>query len=307
MSPTDVEEAIFYITNVCNLSCSNCVTYSNLDFKGFYRWEDSADKNKLWPTLINPKKVSIYGGEPFLNPDLKNWVDGVINLWPNHNNVVIATNGTLLTKPYYYELAKYIVSKNMRLEVSAHAPQYYDDLKKSIEQILDDSDIKYTKKFIDSNFHGRGYILDQELENTDLSLLDDTIEYRREDNNFTIATLHKKYIFQPNAIKFIEKKSVTFHDHKNAEEIHDQCCAKDCHVILHGNLYKCGHVTVGQDFVKQFEVPEYQANLIKNYIPCDPTDGHEKVHDFLIKAKSYIPHCSQCTYQNRLFKALPWK
>jgi len=307
MIPIDVEEAIFYITNICNLSCSNCVTYSNLDFKGHYLWKDSADKNILWKNLINPKKVSIYGGEPFLNPDLKSWVDGVTSLWPDHNNMVIATNGTLLSKSHYYNLAKYIVFKNMRLEVSAHAPQYYNELKESIEQILDDSGIKYKKRFINSNFHSRDYILEQELENTDLSLLDDTIEYKREEDNFTVATLHKKYIFQPNAIKLIDKKSVVFHDHKNIKEIHDQCCAKDCHIILHGNLYKCGHVAIGQDFIKQFEVPEYQAELIKNYIPCDPTNDPKVIRDFLINSKSHIPQCGQCTYQNRLFKALPWK
>lgn len=306
MFPVDVEEAIFYITNVCNLTCNHCVTYSNLNFKGSYYWKDSSDKNHLWPALINPKKVSIYGGEPFLNPDLKNWVDGVCSLWPNHNNMVIATNGTLLSKNHYYDLARYIVSKNMRLEVSVHAPQDYDEIKNTLESILNDSKISYTKNFIDSNFNGRGYILDEELAGQELSSYDDTVEYHREHDYFTIATLHKKYIFQPNAIKFIDKKKIVLHDHPDPKEIHEQCCAKDCHVILHGDLYKCGHVAVGQDLIKQFELPVDQAESIRSYVPCDPTKDKKEIYDFLINARSFIKQCSQCTYQNKLTKALPW-
>ena len=38
----------FYITNVCNLTCTGCNRFNNYKFKGFQRWADYKEEYTQW-------------------------------------------------------------------------------------------------------------------------------------------------------------------------------------------------------------------------------------------------------------------
>jgi hypothetical protein len=81
-----------YITNECNLSCSNCNRFNNHDFQGHYYWEDYAEDFEKWSSRINAKFLTIIGGEPSLNPGLETWTKNLRRLWPK-TTIMIQSNG----------------------------------------------------------------------------------------------------------------------------------------------------------------------------------------------------------------------
>jgi hypothetical protein len=83
-----------YITNECNLTCSNCNRFNNYNFKGHYSWEDSAYAIQQWSQRIDAPLITIIGGEPSLHPELQQWVEGVAKLWPDRT-VMVQTNGLI--------------------------------------------------------------------------------------------------------------------------------------------------------------------------------------------------------------------
>ena len=85
----------FYITNVCNLNCTNCNRFNNYAFSGHQHWAEYQKVYAEWANRINPQKISILGGEPMLNPTFIDWVEGILRLWPS-TVVSVVTNGTHL-------------------------------------------------------------------------------------------------------------------------------------------------------------------------------------------------------------------
>ena len=83
----------FYITNQCNLACTNCNRFNDHDFRGHYSWEDSADAVEAWSQRINAPLLTIIGGEPSLHPGLETWVANLRGLWPD-TEIMIQSNGT---------------------------------------------------------------------------------------------------------------------------------------------------------------------------------------------------------------------
>jgi hypothetical protein len=83
----------FYITNQCNLACTNCNRFNDHDFRGHYAWEASADAVEAWSQRINAPLITIIGGEPSLHPELETWVSNLRRLWPS-TEIMIQSNGT---------------------------------------------------------------------------------------------------------------------------------------------------------------------------------------------------------------------
>jgi hypothetical protein len=83
-----------YITNECNLTCSDCNRYNNYDFAGHYDWRDSEQAILAWGKRINAPLITIIGGEPMMHPELFAWVKLACRAWPQ-TRVMVQTNGTV--------------------------------------------------------------------------------------------------------------------------------------------------------------------------------------------------------------------
>ena len=108
----------FYITNQCNLACTNCNRFNDHDFRGHYYWEDSADSVTAWSQRINASMIVIIGGEPSLHPELETWVSNLRRLWPD-TEIMIQSNGTDLKIDRRLFYNKYRVGWG----VSLHRPE----------------------------------------------------------------------------------------------------------------------------------------------------------------------------------------
>ena len=96
----------FYITNVCNLSCTGCNRFNNYKFTGFQKWNDYKEVYKKWSEVLDVGYIGILGGEPLLTPDYINWLTGIRELWPT-STISTITNGYRLNYvPGLYEYIK---------------------------------------------------------------------------------------------------------------------------------------------------------------------------------------------------------
>lgn len=89
--PTYIE---LYITNECNLTCSNCNRFNNYNFRGHYVWEANRTALEAWSRRVTAPMITIIGGEPTLHPELELWTRGAATFWPQ-SRVVIQTNGLI--------------------------------------------------------------------------------------------------------------------------------------------------------------------------------------------------------------------
>lgn len=88
-----IDKLEFYITNVCNLTCSGCNRYNNYKFSGWQNYDDYADIIQQWSEKIDIIKPVILGGEPLLNPSINKWITGLSSTWHNFTPEIIS-NGT---------------------------------------------------------------------------------------------------------------------------------------------------------------------------------------------------------------------
>ena len=84
-------------TQVCNLSCAGCTNYSDLTHSGYVRWADMKQQLESWLAVIDIPDFGIMGGEPLVNPEIRQWLQGVRELMPN-SQIRFTTNGLLLDK-----------------------------------------------------------------------------------------------------------------------------------------------------------------------------------------------------------------
>jgi hypothetical protein len=63
-----------------------------------------------------------------------------------------------------------------------------------------------------------------------------------------------------------------------------------------GKMYKCHHVALLPEFIKQFqvEIDSEDMNLLDSYQPLESTASTEVMDDFLENLKKPMPQCKLC-------------
>jgi organic radical activating enzyme len=125
------------IIRSCNLGCGGCLTFSdNKKIKGLVNIEDSREWLEFWSSKLEPKAVTVFGGEPLLHPQFVEWCHTLKSYWPEAE-LRINTNGYYLDRladriPELFNLKiipQFIVSIQ-----TGHEP-YYSIVKQNVEKI----------------------------------------------------------------------------------------------------------------------------------------------------------------------------
>ena len=234
--------AEFYITNVCNLNCSDCRSFNNFDFGGHYDFD--LELYQQWATKLDLQAYVILGGEPLLHPNLTAWIEGTRKLWPRAW-AKLDSNGTYITKSK--NLHQLLAHNEYFLCINMHNPdkiqQHLDDVEAAFgkcERITEsDPRITYNGKFPKvrhlTSVDGDIWLL------TDLNVpihLRPAWRFEQSIAGFT----------NWNSLKNTNAQSVYTGD---AKQSHDRCGSKSCHVMKEGKLYKCSTVATLPDFLKQ--------------------------------------------------------
>lgn len=273
MRPYTLKYAEFYITNVCNLACPGCNRFNNYKFKGFQRWHDYQEQYEKWAELINIEAIGILGGEPLLNVDFVQWLNGIRRLWPRVF-VKVVTNGFYLNRvPDLYDNFKN--KKNLELWVGIHNPDHQTLINQELDKFL----VQPIKRTLHNDDPYQAYEL-------------------LVDANGVTVKLEYNWWFHQGAL--IQNQDNTFSLHNSdVQQAHDICHMKTCHHFIKGKLYKCGIVALLPEFVEQnkFQISDEDMDLLHSYQPLTLEHSEQQKKHFIDHLGDAIPQCKFCPSQ----------
>lgn len=119
------------INQSCNMSCLGCCTISDQPWSSYVSWDQGRAWLTDWGKRIEFQRFGIVGGEPFINPQLDQWIRGVRDLFPE-SRIQITTNGSLLHRRMDIVDIMQEVG-NSTLKISRHLPDLNCD--RALDQI----------------------------------------------------------------------------------------------------------------------------------------------------------------------------
>lgn len=263
MSKVYLKTLEFYITNVCNLTCETCRTFSNYNFSGHFEF-NQVDMQK-WADKIDIGHIEILGGEPLLHPRLSSWVEGITKLWPK-SDVWVTTNGTRLSK--VRGLHELLHSNKCKLKISVHGNNLREVIAEEIFSAFGACKVLPIKNnirfdYINSINFLTALGVEIELQNgshlQDICFVDDKFNLRRSDP--IIA--------------------------------HENCGIRTCHHMIDNKIYKCSVLGLLPKF---FEQKKLDVAQLRPYLGLDVEAVSQCEID---KLREAVPHCSICPESNR--------
>lgn len=285
-----LEKLEFYITNVCNLTCSNCNRYNNYKFSGWQSWSDAEPILTQWAEKIDIQHPVILGGEPLLNPDIVKWIQGLRRLWPNRSGVQVQSNGTRIDRVKgLYD----VCNDDNWIGISIHSP---DDREEIFERI-------------------RNFLVHPIKETQDPT--------HPIGSDYQFVDANRKYVHAWLSNNFVQSNIIELPDNSytlyqsNPDLAHKNCTFrqfKNYHMI-NGKIYKCGPVALMPEFDEQFQlnISDSDREIIKGYHPLSVDDFDSKGLEFFQTIDNVIPQCKFCPesydYKPITFSDLkkPWK
>lgn len=266
----------FYITNVCNLTCERCNRFNNFDFKGWQRWSDYEETYTRWSQLVDLRAITIMGGEPFLNPTLADWVQGLNRLFGIE--IQVLTNGSRFSyAKNLYQHMLYRSSKTKALNhvgVSLHNMNDFEKLDLDIRNWLEGPVrmLPKGKNIWNSDWH---YV----------------------DRNGVMVNVYISNNFGNAAIRVADTGQFKLHNN-DIHEAHQNCAFvkwKSYHFIK-GQLYKCGPVALMPEFDRQysFDISEEDRTLLNSYRALNPENFEEYASEFFANLDNPIAQCKFC-------------
>lgn len=271
--PTKVD---FYITNVCNLTCQRCNRFNNFDFKGWQDWKDYEAVYEQWSRLVKLRAITIMGGEPFLNPTLKDWVAGLNRLFGIE--VQVLTNGTrFLQAKGVYESMMYtsaVTQTQNHIGVSLHTPEDFEKIRSDIYQFLQGRVTEVPK---DKNPWGA--------------------DWQFNDSNGVMINVYTVDKFAGAAIIPKPEGGYTLHN-SDPVEAHSSCAFalwKSYHFIR-GKFYKCGPSALLPEFDDQFhlDITDTDRELLHAYKPLSVDNYADYSDEFFAALDNPIAQCKFC-------------
>lgn len=142
-----LRQAEMHVSDACNLNCRGCAHFSPL----FHQIDADltsrlADVKKLASKVSHVIDFYLLGGEPFLNPEIQSYVEGVRSILPR-TRLIIVTNGLLIPR-LSDEVLECIRRTKTYLSISEYEPTHevIDEIKSRLEA----AGVKYEIRPFDS-------------------------------------------------------------------------------------------------------------------------------------------------------------
>lgn len=259
-----------YITNVCGMACEGCVSFNNYILKGHYDWKDSAKKFSKWGELIDVRQITIIGGEPFLHPNLLEWVSGVRSTFSTCKDIRVVTGLTGKNLLKYKSKILECIDNDVAVQISVHDPAWWDLSIETAREILNGIDYKELFTVDQGSFPLK------------------VVDYRGE-NDQLMFTMMELWSFFPNAQKEIKDGIIYLHDN-DPVKAHDLCYCRSSQYIVNGDLFKCALTAVSEPLTQQLPLDERSKKLLSEVKGIDPNCDDPNL-DF----STPIPQCSLCS------------
>lgn len=114
-----VNNVDIHVINACNLKCSGCNHLADFGYSGLFTAEELIGWIRPWKDRLHFKRISLMGGEPLLNPHLREICIGFRKLFPpDKTKLRIITNGIRIFHcPWLKEL---IQQYHIHVQASLH-------------------------------------------------------------------------------------------------------------------------------------------------------------------------------------------
>lgn len=327
MSKMYLPKVEFYITNSCNFDCPGCNRFNNYSFTGHQRWKDYQGIYEKWSQVLDLEEFSILGGEPMMNPDYLDWLEGLLNFWPQAKGSMV-TNGHFI-KPdsqKLYDLVQRYADR-MEIQIGLHNADRADGMLSQMQQWLVGpiTQRRVPEKLQDlpgfsdnwkKSYHAikdptwpdcnnpddwdrlPEHIRQECYEVHDFSpeiLSDQRRGYLLKDSNgVTVIILYENFFHQGALIHDRKTDSFKLH-HSDPKKAHDVCHSKTCHHFGHGKLYKCGQVALFPEFYQQFhlDLEKQDLDLVHSYRPAQ-IDDIDHLRNFIANINQPLDQCKFC-------------
>lgn len=272
----------FYITNVCNLTCNRCNRFNNYNFTGWQRWSDYEAIYESWGQLVDLKAITIMGGEPFLNPTLAEWVNGLNRIFGIE--IQVLTNGTRFRQnKNLYQSLLYRSPGTRSLNhigISLHNVKDFEEYMKA--DILDflEGPVKIYEKGHPLNIWNSDWLF--------------------RDKNGIVVNVFISNNFGNAAINQNQYNRFVLHNN-DVDRAHDNCAFakwKSYHFIR-GKLYKCGPVALMPEFDQQhnFDISDADRQLLNAYQALSVDNFENYQSEFFTNLDNPIAQCKFCPTQ----------
>lgn len=263
----------FYITNVCNHTCSNCNRYNNYRFSGHWRWKDAEPVLREWQKKIEIRHPVILGGEPLLNPDIVEWINGLAKLWPEHSGVQVQSNGTMIDRiPGLYEALD--ARSGNWIGISIHSQADVEDISVKIKNFLKHPVIATQNK---DDPIGSDY------------------QFTDANKNYAHAWMSDKFV-TTNIIERPDGRLTLYNS--DPEKAHANCTFvkfKNYHMIR-GKIYKCGPTALMPEFDDQhhFDISDDDRVIMRGYQPLTLENVDQQGEEFMHNIDKTVAQCKFC-------------
>ena len=248
------------ITQVCNLSCTGCTNYSDLQHEGYVTWAEGKSQIESWLERVDILDFGILGGEPTVNPEVNQWILGLRELMPKAQ-IRFTTNGILLSKKP--DIIRHMVEiGNCVFKIAIHTPN--PELEEVVNQIFDMYDWEPVTEYGISRW--------------------------KTGNN---VRFHVK---RPDTFWKTFKNDYHNMEPHNSDptEAFDICCQQTCPLLYNGRIYKCSTSGLLKDTLERFNYPnnEQWRQYITDGIGVDCSDT--ELNNFLDNFGKPNQLCSMC-------------
>lgn len=117
----------------CNFACKGCISISDRARNGVESKTNIDQWIKKWQAVIEPKVITLFGGEPCLHPKLQDIAHSVRVAWPD-SVIRLITNGFLLDN---FPAAGWFDLAPFEIQVSVHRKDQEEKINQSIKRILE--------------------------------------------------------------------------------------------------------------------------------------------------------------------------
>jgi len=268
-----IDRLEFYITNVCNLTCSGCNRYNNYKFAGHWTWAEAEPILTQWAERIEIRHPVILGGEPLLNADIVSWINGIRRLWPRLSGVQIQSNGTRLDLvPGLYEALE--PDQGNWIGISLHSAEHQEPLFERIQNFLKPP-IKITQDPND-RIGSRWQFIDAHQRKVHVWANDTFV------NSNIIELANGRYGLY-NSDPDLAHENCTFRRFKNYH-------------MIRGRIYKCGPVALMPEFDQQyqFDISAQDRELLHSHRGLGVDEFDTRGQEFLDNIDNVIPQCKFC-------------
>jgi sulfatase maturation enzyme AslB (radical SAM superfamily) len=229
------------ITQVCNLSCTGCTNYSDLQHEGYVPWSQGRAWLESWLDRVDIPDFGILGGEPTISPDVNDWIFGLRELMPNAQ-IRFTTNGLLLNKKF--EIVKHMAEiGNCVFKIAFH--QDNPELEKVVERIFS---MYEWEPVVEYGVH----------------------RYKTK-NNFRF------HVKRPDIFwKTFKGSYENMHPHtSDPADAFAICCQQTCPLLHNGRIYKCSTSGLLAETLEKFNYPNQNQwqQYIQQGIDSDCSDA----------------------------------